>query len=841
MAKTAFTVLIKPIVASLTLCVMLIMFPSRANGLLLVDHYYEDFSTDRLLYDSFAHSLLWLDKAFPVEKPHLIRQETEGESGLVMMAYGDDLATLGYCLPVSQQLTVREASWIVEVDLDVRLSMNRDPANPVMGYLAYKTSQDGLTWSDPSPLRHGENQLSLGLLSQVRYLFLLGSNATIKSLSIDLYQPQATILVPDHVATIQTAINLANHGDRILVADGRYYGEGNTGLDFKGKSILLMSAGGPEKCILDGDEKRLGLLFQSGESRGTVIDGFTITRCQSTRGGGILCSNGSPTISNCIISACRVLGISEPGRGGGLLVEGGRPVVKNCVFEFNRAGESGAGGQGGAICVTGDASIDVMGTVFSQNEVVSQGQAESGGGDVYLMGTSSGMESSRFQNCVFYGNTTQAHGAALYLGRSSVAIENCTIANNVAQGYGGGVYANYVGNQGQSGVIRNSILWSNQPRDVHLTQNVLAASLSIEYSDLGQAWDGAGNLSEDPLFADAEHHEYHLLSQTGRYVTEDQWHHDAQTSPCIDAGDPYANIASERTPHGRYINMGAYGGTAQASRGSGALIFHVDNRGGSDSNLGTNRDQAFASIGQAVAMARDDDYVLVWPGVYHEEISYAGKAITIQSAADAAIVVAPQGYAFAFNQGEGSGSVLRNLILSNCPTGAVFCEVASPTLQNLTIVNSRIGINAEENANPRIDNCVFWNNLDGDVLGCEANYSCLFSSGGIGNIQRNPLFANYSVDYNKADFHLRSKYGRYWPQQDVWIVDETSSPCLDGGNPEVYPFREPNYNGALLNQGAYAGTGYASMSPPHNPADINADGMVDFLDFAEFAESWLLP
>jgi hypothetical protein len=350
-------------------------------------------------------------------------------------------------------------------------------------------------------------------------------------------------------------------------------------------------------------------------------------------------------------------------------------------------------------------------------------------------------------------------------------------------------------------------------------------------------WEGAGNLSEDPLFVDSEHHDYHLLSHTGRYVTSNQWDHDAQTSPCIDAGDPFANIASERTPHGRRINMGAYGGTSQASRGSGAMIFHVDALEGNDSNLGLSHDQAFASIGQAVEMARDGDYILVWPGLYHEEISFAGKAITIQSAADAATVTAPQGYAFSFNQGEGSGSVLRNLILSHCPTGGVFCEVASPTLQNLTIVNNRIGINSEENADPRIDNCVFWNNLDGDVLGCEANYSCLSSSGGIGNIQRNPQFANY----NEGDYHLRSKYGRYWPQHNVWIVDEASSPCLDRGNPDVYPFQEPTYNGARLNQGAYAGTGYASMSPPHNPADINADGMVDFLDFAEFAESWLLP
>ena len=806
-----------------------------ADNLLLVDHYSDNFATDSVSYDSFEHSLMWLDKTFPVEAPHLILKEIEGDSGLLFTAYEGDPATLGYCLPVDQGVNAREASWIVEVDLDVRLSMNRDPANPVMGYLVYKTSQDGLTWSDPYPLRHGQNQLSLGLLSQARYLVFLGSNVAIISLNIDLYEPKATILVPDHVPDIQTAINLASHGDRILVAEGHYYGQGNTNLDFMGKSILLMGTGSPENCVLDGEGKRRGLVFQNGESNETVVDGFTITNCRATSGGGILSSNASPTISNCIIKACTAEDASGPGRGGGLFVEGGQPVVKDCVFESNTAGGSG---QGGAICVAGDGSIEVFRTTFVQNQVNQQGQADSGGGAVYLMPVTTGLAApARFQQCLFYANFTQTHGGVFYLARASVSIENCTLANNKALGEGGGIFIDHAIASGQTVLISSSILWANVPSDLYLTPSAPVSSVVVEYSNLGEAWNGLGNLSEDPLFADSDHHDYHLLSYPGRYVTSNQWTHDNQSSPCIDTGNPNANVASERSPHGRRINMGAYGGTAQASRGSGAIVFHVDTESGNDSNLGFQWDDAFASIGQAVAMASDGDYVLVWPGVYREEISYAGKAITIQSAADAATVSAPSGYAFAFNQGEDRSSVLRNFILSDCPTGAVFCEVASPTLQNLTIVNNRIGINAEENANPSITSCVFWHNLTEDVFGCTANYSCLLSPDGIGNINRKPLFA----DFNGGDYHLRSKFGRYWPEHEVWVVDEASSPCLDRGAPGVHPYEEPQYNGARLNQGAYAGTGFASMSPPHNLADINADGMVDFLDFAEFAESWLLP
>ncbi len=89
-------------------------------------------------------------------------------------------------------------------------------------------------------------------------------------------------------------------------------------------------------------------------------------------------------------------------------------------------------------------------------------------------------------------------------------------------------------------------------------------------------WQGTLNspdpdsLEADPLFVDDTHvdlfqRDYHLQSEAGRwngttFVT------DAQTSPCIDAGDPAVDFGAETQPHGSRINQGAYGGTAQASR-----------------------------------------------------------------------------------------------------------------------------------------------------------------------------------------------------------------------------------------------------------------------------------
>ena len=78
---------------------------------------------------------------------------------------------------------------------------------------------------------------------------------------------------------------------------------------------------------------------------------------------------------------------------------------------------------------------------------------------------------------------------------------------------------------------------------------------------------GPGNLNANPLFADFANADYHLMSQAGRYdPNTTSWVYDANTSPCIDAGDATSPIGSEPFPNGGIINMGAYGGTTEASK-----------------------------------------------------------------------------------------------------------------------------------------------------------------------------------------------------------------------------------------------------------------------------------
>jgi hypothetical protein len=79
-------------------------------------------------------------------------------------------------------------------------------------------------------------------------------------------------------------------------------------------------------------------------------------------------------------------------------------------------------------------------------------------------------------------------------------------------------------------------------------------------------WDANGTPQDenDDFWVDGD---YHLKSQGGRWDANDgRWTIDDVTSPCIDAGDPLGPIGLEPFPNGGIVNMGAYGGTGEASK-----------------------------------------------------------------------------------------------------------------------------------------------------------------------------------------------------------------------------------------------------------------------------------
>jgi hypothetical protein len=259
-------------------------------------------------------------------------------------------------------------------------------------------------------------------------------------------------------------------------------------------------------------------------------------------------------------------------------------------------------------------------------------------------------------------------------------------------------------------------------------------------------------------------------------------------------------------------------------------VYYVDGVNGSDDSNGLTLETAFATIQRGIAAANDGNTVVVYPAVYSELVDFSGKAITVQGVATAggiAVIEAPGNYAVSFYTDEVADSVLKNFVIRNSLLG-IFVADAFPTLQNLTIVDNDTGIAAYSGGVPELKNCIFYNN-NADLYGCTAQYSCLLGA------PNEPLFA----DAAGGDYHLKSERGRYWPQHDVWVLDDETSPCVDGGDPNDEPAYEPIPNGGRINAGAYGNTPYASMSDWSLPGDVNRDGLVNFLDVAIVAQWWL--
>ncbi len=125
----------------------------------------------------------------------------------------------------------------------------------------------------------------------------------------------ATLRVPADYATIQAAIDAAQPGDTVLVADGTYRGPGNRDIDFLGKAITVQSEHGAATCIIDcqGSEAdaHRGWYFHSGETAASILAGFTVRNgwapgSLDATGGGIYCEDASPTIRNCVVTRCNV-------------------------------------------------------------------------------------------------------------------------------------------------------------------------------------------------------------------------------------------------------------------------------------------------------------------------------------------------------------------------------------------------------------------------------------------------------------------------------------------------------------------------------------------------------
>ena len=92
-----------------------------------------------------------------------------------------------------------------------------------------------------------------------------------------------------------------------------------------------------------------------------------------------------------------------------------------------------------------------------------------------------------------------------------------------------------------------------------------------------------------------------------------------------------------------------------------------------------------------------------------------------------------------------------------------------------------------------------------------------------------------------GDYHLKSEAGRWDPNQQKWVQDDLTSPCIDAGDPNSALIAELWPHGNRVNIGAYGNTVQASLSLSNvgNITDLNYDGWVDYEDMALLTGKWL--
>ena len=272
---------------------------------------------------------------------------------------------------------------------------------------------------------------------------------------------------------------------------------------------------------------------------------------------------------------------------------GADDVLEYCTIEYSKKGRGGAGGfdnqMGGAIlCYSSQEPADGrygQSSPTIRNCLIARNQAQVGAGIMYAYGSDAVIVNNRIVD-----NSADV-GGGIYAFFAQGTIANNVIAHNSAMA-GGGILNDLatprimnntivhnrpsalhletttMSSMGwESALVLNNIIWENE---IYMSEEVTPGEYDIRFNDIQGGWQGGGNIDVNPLFADRQNRDYHLVSEGGRWDSNSEsWVNDGMTSPCIDAGDPQSPIGDELIPHGNRINMGAYGGTWQASKSSG--------------------------------------------------------------------------------------------------------------------------------------------------------------------------------------------------------------------------------------------------------------------------------
>jgi hypothetical protein len=258
--------------------------------------------------------------------------------------------------------------------------------------------------------------------------------------------------VPGTYPTIQAAIDAAEAGDTVLIADGLYTGDGNRDMAVFGKPITIRSENGPASCTIDVEgfvDDKLHRAITVQNTDGLTIEGITFRGGRvDERGGALVVALSSATIISCVFTdnwtgvfiACDSFGGAISSQSSDLILSG--VTFTNNIATTGCCAGSGAG-YGGALYATGG-SVMMRGCTFEDNRTYVCDHDVAQGGDVYVGGGTLFAEDS-----VFAGSRAMEGGSIFVLGSTAEMIR-CTITASRA------VQSDWIGGRGGGAASRSS-------------------------------------------------------------------------------------------------------------------------------------------------------------------------------------------------------------------------------------------------------------------------------------------------------------------------------------------------------------------------------------------------
>jgi len=410
----------------------------------------------------------------------------------------------------------------------------------------------------------------------------------------------------DPFRRIQDAIDFCVSGDTIEIRPGIYTGSGNYNLDPKSKNITISNTDPNDanivaNTIIDPAGAGRGFYIHNGEDANCRLSGLTIKNAYTGgKGAGIFCYNSSPTIENCVIADC-----SSETHGGGLSCQNSNSAIIGCVFNNNSSLNDGGG-------IEFWRSKPVLTNCIISNNFANG----AGGGADYF-----DCDDVTMRNCTFVKNNAGSGGAVSSWDSSLTINSSILWANQAAQGSQVALkttlsiiavsYSNIEGGASEVYDPYSGLTWGaenmntdpcfalfgpdSDPNlwDLHLKSTAgrwdpkaapavdLAQNGFVDLQDfamLASLWCQEGeNLDADLDYSGTvDLHDLRIMLNA--YLTDQplgMWVQDNVSSPCLDGGDPESGWLAEPWPNGKRINMGAFGGTIQASKNGFETDFDV--------------------------------------------------------------------------------------------------------------------------------------------------------------------------------------------------------------------------------------------------------------------------